>query len=164
MPTIKMLPLICLSIFLLSCTEKKSVHSAQHEMSGLSYMGMGERSIQLKLKQDSAVFNNQTELLAEIEVPAQYIGDIRFKWKLGPDVTLIDGDLAGVIKADLQNTRFTFKIKIENFKNHDQRFVRFEAVGMTKKQSIYTDGIISSTIDKSFEDTVQKVEKFNAEK
>ena len=164
MPTIKNIFFLTLSFFLISCTQKTEDHSIHHEKSGLSYMGMGERSIQLKLKQDNSLFNNQTEVSAEIEVPAQYVGDINFKWKLGSDIKLVSGDTSGIVKADSQNTRFIFKLIVENFKNHENRFVRFEAVGMTKKHSIYTDGILSSTLDNSFEDTVQKVEKFNAEK
>jgi hypothetical protein len=164
MPTIKSTFLLILSFSLVSCTGKKSSPSVHHEKSGLSYMGMGERSIQLKLHQDNNLFSNHTEVTAEIDVPAQYTGDIHFKWKIGSDITLVSGETSGIVKANAQNTHFIFKLKVENFKNYKQRFIRFEAVGMTKKNSIYTDGIISSTLDSSFEDTVQKVEKFNAEK
>lgn len=151
-------------LFGTSCTQKENhKNNIEIKNSELTYMGFGERSIGLKLFSKNSIIKNETEINAEIRVPRDYQGPIKYQWKLGSNVELVSGDLEQVIQVN-PNQKLEFKILVKNFKNSKPQFVRFEASGANQTKSIYTDGLVSSNQTESFENIVQKVEEYNANK
>lgn len=164
MSAINNLLLLVFVLTLASCTPRKSVSDAPPldiPEKGLSYMGAIERSIGLKLSLDKSKISF---IKASISVPYNYNSPLQYKWKLGPNVTLHQGLLSGSIASLQKGQTVDVIISIKNFDSDENRFVRFEVFGTDPQKRIFSDGIVSSQQENSFESIVQEVEKNNAEK
>lgn len=162
--------LILFLLVLSSCTQKnENTHVIQNAQYGThavhntqySYMGPVERSINLKLSLNKASISY---LKASFSVPYNYNSKLQYKWKLGPNVTLHQGSLTGSIDSLKKDESVDVVIAVKNFNSDENRFVRFEIFGTDPMKRIFSDGIVSSHQESSFESIVQEVEKNNAEK
>lgn len=166
MSTVNQLLLIAF-LTAVGCTQKKDI--AVHGMSSApttqySYMGAAERILKLKFDVSKSRFNNKATLKAIVSLPFDYNSPLEYKWKLGEKVVLKSGELTGSVSALVKNIPIEISIDIDNFDSRQNRFVRFEIIGSDPNRRIFTDGIISSHQENSFESVVQELEKINANK
>ena len=100
-----------------------------------------------------------------MSLPYDYNHPFQYKWKLGPNVKLQKGySLTGSFPSIKKDTPVEITISVDQFQASDARFVRFEVFGTDPNKRIFSDGIISSQQENSFESIVQEVEKIHAEK
>ncbi len=167
-PTIKLFSILSTFIFIFGCTEKKSMTSrgmSPTPTSQYSYMGPVERTINLKLLLSKAKFNSSGTIRAVVSLPYDYNFPLQYKWKLGQNVKLQDGYiLTGSIPSLKKDSPVEITISVDEFQAKEARFARFEVFGTDPNKRIFSDGIISSQQESSFESIVQEVEKIHAEK
>lgn len=154
---------LIITVFTTSCLDQKQLAPNKHGMnlynkSSFSYMGLVERSIQLKLKSD---INDVSTIYATIETEFDYNYPIQFRWRLGEFVRVKDQkSLVGQIPNLKKNTPVTLELEVLGFDPNFARFVRFEAFGSNPSNKIFADGVLSSQLDKSFESLVKEVELY----
>jgi hypothetical protein len=129
-----------------------------------SYMGAAERILKLNFDVTKSRFNKSAKIKAVVSLPFNYNHSLQYKWKLGEKVILKSGELTGSATSITQNEPLVFTIEVDNFESSQNRFVRFEIVGTDPNKRIFTDGLVSSHQENSFESIVQEVEKINANK
>ncbi len=155
-------------LFIFGCTEKKNTVSRELSPvtnSQFSYMGPVERTIDLKLELNKAKFNHSATLRAVVSLPYDYNHPLQYQWKLGPHVQLQkSSQLSGTISSIKKDTPVEIMISVDQFQSDETRYVRFEIFGTAPNKRIFSDGIISSHQENSFESIVQEVEKINAKK
>lgn len=139
--------------------KKENFHQSE-----FSHMGIGSRNIGLQLSTQNEVLGDETQVIAELTLPKGSVSALSYKWKLGSGIILVKGPLQQEIITIPHKNKYQIYLTVKNFKNMSSRFIRFEAFGLQNNQRVFTDGLISSSIDRSFENIVQKVEKINAEK
>lgn len=165
---VKFISILVLSSTIYSCTEKKKDMQSRGmgpTTSQYSYMGPVERTIDLKLLLNKAKFDSSGTIRAVVSLPYDYNHPLQYKWKLGQNVKLQKGyDLTGTIPSIKKNTPVEITISVDQFQAEDTRFVRFEVFGTDPNKRIFSDGIVSSHQENSFESIVQEVEKIHAEK
>lgn len=152
-----------------ACTSRSNSQSESLESRGMSslsktkysYMGSAAREIDLKL---SFKKSDISLIKAVIQVPYNYNSSFQYRWKLGSHVTLAEGSLTGFIQPLQKGEKAEVLLKVKNFNSDDHRFVRFEVFGTDPNKRIFSDGIVSSQQESSFESIVQEVEKIHAEK
>jgi len=170
MPTIinlKNLTLLIAIFNLSSCFEKK-VSNQNHGLSfynksSFSYMGLVERSIKLKFQTHQ---DDISVITAVIETEFDYNYPINYQWRLGEFLQPENSqELSGQISSLQKNQPVKIKLNVKGF-NIDAvaRFVRFEAFGTNPKHRIFTDGVVSSQKNNSFENIVQEVELYKKQK
>jgi hypothetical protein len=166
MSTVKKLFLLLILISA-GCTQKKdmSVHGmTPSPKSQYSYMGPAERILKLNFDVSKSRFKKSAVIKAIVSLPFNYNHPLQYKWKLGENVILKSGDLTGSVALLTQNEPLVFTIEVDNFESSQNRFLRFEIVGTDPNKRIFTDGLVSSHQENSFESIVQEVEKINAKK
>lgn len=135
-------------------------------ISQFSSLGMRERIINLKIEtsnldQKDAVL--KTEVVALVSLPFDFDDQLQYKWTLGQDVSLIEGQLKGSTeKGFLKNEPQRLKISVRGYSKENLRHINLEVWGIQSGRRLYADGVISSQKEESFENTVQQVEKIRA--
>ncbi len=158
--------LFFMSVGCTSRTDSASKNLESHGMSTLqrtkySYIGQAAREIDLKLSFKKEAISI---IKASVQVPYNYNSPFQYRWKLGSNVSLVQGSLAGTIDSLQKGEVAEVIIKVKNFNAHENRFVRFEVFGTDPAKRIFSDGIVSSHQESSFESIVQEVEKIHADK
>jgi len=150
------------SLFIVvSCAERKpdSHHGlSMFNRSQFSYKGLVDRSLKLKFKIDK---NDVSKITAIIETDYDYNFPVNYEWKLGQFVTATDPQqLKGQLLQLEKNNPVEIQLSVKGFNSPENRFIRFEALGVNPQNRIFSDGIISSQIEYSFEKIVQEVENY----
>ena len=166
---VKMISILTFSSLIFSCTEKKKDMQARGmkpaSTSQYSYMGPVERTIDLKLLLSKAKLDSSGAIRAVVSLPYDYKSPLQYKWKLGQNVKLQKGySLTGSIPSIKKDTPVEITISVDQFQASEARFVRFEVFGTDPNKRIFSDGIVSSQQENTFEAIVQEVEKIHAEK
>jgi len=139
-------------------SKSKNMHGlSSFNHSQFTYRGLAERSIQLKFKVNK---NQISTVTAVIETDYDYNYPVNIEWKLGQFIQLNEGQLKQTIPFLKKNQPVSFVLKIEGFNSSENKFIRFEALGTHPHRRIFTDGIVSSQIENSFEKIVQEVEAY----
>ena len=126
-------------------------------------MGLVERSIKLKFQTQQ---DDISVITAIIETEFDYDYPVNYQWRLGEFLQPENvQDLTGQISSLQKNHPVKIKLNVKGF-NIDAvaRFVRFEAYGTNPKHRIFTDGVVSSQKNNSFESIVQEVELYKKQK
>lgn len=129
--------------------------------------GMVDRIIGLKINTKSIrkIDSFATEIIAYVSMPFDFDGSLNYKWTLGQDVHLVQGNLTGTTESGFHREIFKeIKIIVTGYDSNFLRHIGFEVWGEKNGRRLYADGLISSQKDSSFEDIVQHVEKTKAEK
>lgn len=125
--------------------------------------GVVNRTIQVKLNFDKKQSNSEkVEISAEVSMPFDFTGKLYFKWKLGQDVILSNGELSGEIHGLLKGESKKIYLVVTGFSNEINHHIRFEVTGLKDGKNIYGDALIASDLENTFENTVQNVEKIKA--
>lgn len=133
-------------------------------VSQYSSRGIVDRSINLKITSVHKR-NSTTEVVAFVSMPFDFKGKIQYKWTLGQDVHLLEGQLAGDSEADFRRSiPQQIRILVSGYGPENLRHIGFEAWADKNGRRLYAEGLISSQKENSFEDIVQHVEKLKAEK
>lgn len=151
--------ILAVLILVFSGCLEKDVPTAQKNLlptTQYSYMGGAERSINLKLNLNKSEISL---IKATISTPYDYNAPLQYKWKLGSGVILNQGSLTGTMSSLKKDQTFDIVIAVKNFNTKEPRFVRFEVFGTDANKRIFSDGIVSSNQESSFESVVQEVEK-----
>lgn len=144
--------------------EKKTMRPASNLLqSKFSSKGAIDRIIQLKLNYNEVESNSEkVEVTAEIQMPFDFSDKLYFRWKLGQDVFLTDGDLTGEIHGLLQNQIKKVSVSVTGFSKESNHHIGFEIYGIKNGKNIHSDALIASDIENTFENTVQNVERIKA--
>lgn len=138
---------------------------AQFLQSKFTSKGIVDRAIKLKLNADNASSNSEkVEISAEFKLAFDFNDQLHFRWKLGPDVRIVDGDLSGQVNGLTGNESKKVTITVTGFSKETNHQVGFEISGIKNGKNIFADGVIASDMENTFENIVQNVEKINAEK
>lgn len=166
MSSIKKL-LLTVTLVFVGCTQKKDITDrgmSPAPTSQYSYMGAAERILKLNFDVSKSRFSNKATIKAIISLPFDYNASLQYKWKLGEKVIIKSGELTGSVHSLTKNTPVEVSIDVDHFDPRQSRFVRFEIIGLDPNRRIFTDGLVSSHQENSFESIVQEVEKINANK
>ena len=126
-------------------------------------VGVVNRIIQLKLKFTEAKLNSEkVKVTAEVSMPFDFSEKLYFKWKLGPDVVLAEGELTGSIDGVLKNEVKKVTFTVTGFSKENNHQIGFEIYGIKKGKNVYGDALIASDLENTFENIVQNVEKIKA--
>lgn len=128
--------------------------------SSISYSGIGQRNLGLKFKlygSDSRVIVATVQLPQNLDLSKQ---KLRFKWQLDENVILKNYDVSGEILIPADKKSIDIPIEVNNFSQTQSRFVRFEARIEANTNRFFTDGIVSSQEQSSFEAFVRGIEDF----
>lgn len=128
--------------------------------SSISYSGIGQRNLGLKFKlygSDSRIIVATVQLPENLELSNQ---KLKFKWQLDENVILKNYDASGEILIPSNKKSIDIPIEVNNFSQTKSRFVRFEARIEANTNRFFTDGIISSQEQSSFEAFVRGIEDF----
>ncbi len=125
--------------------------------------GVIDRTIQLKINYQKAKINSErVEISAEISLPFDYSDKLNFKWKLGENVSLIEGEQTGAINGIRKDEKRKIKILVTGFSKENNHHIGFEVYGIRNGKTIFADSLIASDLENTFENTVQQVEKIKA--
>ncbi len=153
------------TFFYFQNTSKSQPPRAQFLQSKFSAKGIVNRVLQLKLNADKASTNSEkVEISAEFTLPFDFGDQLHFRWKLGPDVMLIDGALSGQVNGLTGNESKKLTITVTGFSKENNHQVGFEISGIKNGKNIFADGLIASDFENTFENIVQNVEKIKADK
>ncbi len=131
--------------------------------SKFSSKGVVDRIIQLRLNYDKVELDSEkAAVTAEINMPFDFNDKLFFKWKLGQDVVLTDGEISGEISTLLKNETKKVMISVSGFSKENNHQIGFEIYGVKNGKKIFGDAMITSDIESTFENTVQNVEKIKA--
>lgn len=144
-------------------TRKPQKISSSFLQSEFTGKGVVDRTIQLKLNFDKKNLNSElVEISAEVRLPFDFNDKLFFRWKLGQDVFLIDGNLNGQVDGLLKNETKKVIITVTGFSKESNHHIGFEIYGIKNGKNIFADGLIASDLENTFENTVQNVEKIKA--
>ena len=125
--------------------------------------GLGDKVLQVKIRFDEVKTNAESaEITAEISMPFDFNGPLSFRWKLGQNVNVLDGNLNGQIDGLKQNEIKMLRLKVNGFSKQENHQIAFEIFGASNGRKIYGDSLIASDLENTFENTVQNVERIKA--
>lgn len=138
---------------------------AQFLQSKFTGKGVVDRVIKLKLNAEKADTNSEkVEISAEFKLAFDFNDQLHYRWKLGQDVILVDGDLNGQVNGLTGNEPKKLTITVTGFSKETNHQIGFEISGIKNGKNIFADGLIASDMENTFENIVQNVEKIKAEK
>lgn len=164
MPRIKFIFSILLFFLFSGCFDQKK--QIKHGLSTIpvsqfTYRGVVERTIKLTFSVDKG---ETSKIIARIETEYDYNYPLRFQWKLGQHIQLVNGSqLQGEIAQMRKNAPLEFEIAVTGFNSETPRFIKFEVIGSNPQKRIFADGLVSSKPEKSFEKIVQEIETYKKE-
>ncbi len=136
-------------------------------MSEFSSHGEADRLRLINIKEvDSKNLDDSdsVEIFADITLPFDDQNPFDFKWTLGENVQLVEGQIAGQIKNLKKDRAQTIHIKVRGYNSSANRHIALEVSGQKNNRRIYSDALISSQKELSFEHTVQQVERLKFQK
>lgn len=142
---------------------EKSIHFNQ---SAFTSRGRVDRIIQIKIQNASfktMAADGSLKITAWVTLPFDFNDPVEYLWKLGPHVTLTSGSLSGQLKNFLQNQPQKIEIFVKGFISEENRHIGFEASAIKNERRLYSDSLISSQFEKSFEYKVQNIERLKRE-
>lgn len=140
--------------------ESKNSLQPNFSRSSISYSGIGQRNLGLKFKlygSDSRVIVATVKLPENLDLSKQ---KLKFKWQLDENVVLKNYETSGEIIIPADKKSIDIPIEVNNFSQTQSRFIRFEARIEANSHRFFTDGIISSQEQSSFEAFVRGIEDF----
>ncbi len=142
--------------------------SSQPVVSEYSAHGIIDRLIDLKIEtsnlksKDAAM---KAEIMASLSLPFNFDDELHYKWTLGQNVILKEGDLEGTVGPGFQKDQVSkIKIIVQGFSAENLRHIGFEVWGKRNDRRLFADGLISSQKENSFEDIVQNVGRLKLKK
>ena len=156
---------VVFTFFYLQEKSNNQLPRAQFLQSKFTSKGIVDRVIKLKLNADSASSNSEkVEITAEFKIAFDFSDQLHFRWKLGPDIRIVEGDLSGAVNGLTGNESKKLSITVTGFSKETNHQVGFEISGIKNGKNIFADGVIASDMENTFENIVQNVEKIKAEK
>jgi hypothetical protein len=158
-------PIILLSSFIFfmsGCfeSETRNLHGLKSiSTSEFGYRGAVDRSIDLKF--DSKKSDIST-ISVVAKIPESYSGALSYKWTLGSDIKIDQGELSGTVSAK-DNKKIFLRIFVKNFNSKEVKHVKFEITGGDSGRRIFADGIVSNNKENSFEEIVKEIETYKKE-
>jgi len=159
-----------LSIYIFTNIKPSSRNSAAFLQSKFTSKGIINRLIQIKLNFSKAKADSEkVEISANVSMPFDFNEKLYFKWQLGPDVILAEGELSGEINGLLKTENKKIFLTVKGFSKESNHHIRFEVRGAINDaqsakygKNIYGDALIASDFENTFENTVQNVERIKA--
>lgn len=152
-----------LSVYFYQQKNKPALHRPVFLQSKFSSKGVVDRIIQLKMNFEKAKLNSEkVEISAEVQMPFDFNDKLYFRWKLGQDVILAEGELSGEINGLFKNEVKKVSLWVTGFSKENNHHIGFEIYGIKNGKNIYGDALIASDIENTFENIVQNVEKIKA--
>ena len=109
--------------------------------------GVVNRVIQLKLNYEEVKLNSERAgVFAEIKMPFDFSDKLYFKWKLGQDVILAEGELTGEINGLLKDEAKKIFLTVTGFSKENNHHIGFEIYGVKNGNRIYGDALIASDL------------------
>lgn len=134
-------------------------------VSQFSSRGIVDRTIILKIKSNPIKNSESVEVVAYVSMPFDFDGQLNYKWTLGQNVQVVEGDLTGSTESSFQREiPKKITLLVNGFNPLELRHIGFEVWGEKNGRRLFADGLISSQQKNSFEDIVQHVEKLKVEK
>ncbi|AGH96525.1 hypothetical protein [Pseudobdellovibrio exovorus] len=144
---------------------KSSFASADIPRSQFSSKGVVNRVIQVKITHENVKKNSDKNAIqAEVSIPFDFNGPLSYRWKIGENVTVIEGELTGQLSELRKESPAKFKIVVTGFSLESNHHVGFEILGEQSGHRISGDSLIASDPESTFENVVQNVEKIKASK
>jgi len=154
-----------LTAFYLNSTQKSKVSRSKILLSTFTPDGVINRDIQIDFAADSVETDSDTaQVYVKLKMPFDFDADLNYKWKLSEGVSLLDGDLNGVLKGLKKNESKSIAISVKGFSKKVNRQIGFEVYGTLNGRKVYGDVLMASDKENTFEDIVQNVEKIKASK
>ena len=151
------------AVYFYQHANKNIRYSPAFLQSKFSSKGVVDRIIQLKINFEKAQLNSEkVKISAEVHMPFDFNDKLYFRWKLGQDVILSEGELTGEINGLLKNEPKKLLIWVTGFSKENNHHIGFEVYGIKNGKNIYGDTLIASDIENTFENIVQNVEKIKA--
>ena len=128
--------------------------------------GVVDRVIQLKFLEATATTTDAAPATIKVAVtlPFDFNQVLHFKWLLTENIKLISGDIAGDILNFKAGIPQDLEIQVAGFSQLENRHVGFQIMGIKDGRKLFTDGIVASLSENTFESVVQNVEKIKANK
>ena len=142
---------------------EKVIHFNQ---SAFTSRGRVDRIIQIKIQNapfKKIASDGSLKVTAWVTLPFDFNDQVEYQWKLGPNVTLASGSLSGQLKNFVQNQPQKIEIFVKGFIPEVNRHIGFEAAAVKNERRMYSDSLISSQFEKSFEYKVQNIERLKRE-
>lgn len=156
------------AVFIFLYFQNKSIRQPPRDQflqSKFTSKGVVDRVIKLKLNSDKASSNSEkVEISAEFKLAFDFSDQLHYRWKLGPYVMLVEGELSGQVNGLTGNVTKKLTITVTGFSKETNHQVGFEISGIKNGKNIFADGLIASDMENTFENIVQNVEKIKAEK
>ncbi len=144
--------------------DKPAYEPLNFKHSQFSYHGATPRNLGIQFKLQG---NDPRTIIAVVTLP-QYLDfknqKIQYRWHIDEGVNVIEGERVGEIAIITTEKKLEIKLKVDNFGHDVKKYVRFEAFSNFGKNRFYTDGIVSSQSDSSFETFVQGLENYKKER
>lgn len=154
-----------LAVYFYQQKNKAALYRPVFLQSKFSSKGVADRIIQLNMNFEKAELNSEKiEISAEVQMPFDFNDKLYFRWKLGQDVILSEGELTGEINGLFKNEPKKLSIWVTGFSKENNHHVGFEVYGIKNGKNIYGDALIASDIENTFENIVQNVERIKASK
>lgn len=132
-------------------------------LSSFTTGGSAQKILNVEIKYDEVATNNDTaEIKAFITLPFSYQHPLKYKWKLGEGVEIIEGSTEGQVLELFAKQAYLLSIKVKGFSKQTNHHIGFEIFGQTQGRGIYGDALIASDKENTFENTVQNVERLKA--
>jgi hypothetical protein len=153
----------------LNMNSPKMIRPSFHgiNVSEFSSHGIVDRVILLKARTSDV--NNLAEsetakISVDITLPFDFDDQLQYKWILGQKVFLSEGNLTGSVKNFKKDTPQSIQISVRGYNSFNNRHIGLEVSGLKNNRRIYSDLLISSQQEKSFENTVKNVERIKSQK
>ena len=122
--------------------------------------GVVDRIIQIEFSKKTS--DDSQEIFADVSMPFNYSGALRYTWSLGEGVSLKSGNLTGVISKLDAGSIEKLKISVSGFDQSKNHHIGLEVIGNHGSRRIYGDGLFASKPEETFEHIVQNVERIKA--
>jgi hypothetical protein len=132
-------------------------------LSSFTTGGSAQKVLNVEVKYDEVQFNSDVaEIKAYVTLPFSYQHPLKYKWKLGQGVELVEGSVEGTVSELFAQQTHLISIKVKGFSKQENHHVGFEIFGQTQGRGIYGDALVASDLENTFENTVQNVERLKA--
>ena len=164
--------LICLSLLIVMgsvsyAVYRKTTQSSRPKpfllQSVFTSKGVTTRIIQIELQYEQVKTHNEDiEIKAYVTMPFSYSSALNYKWKLGEGVSITEGALTGQLNNLVKGESQLITLRVKGFGQESNHQIGFEVIGERAEQKLYGDAMIASTLEDTFENTVQNVERLKA--
>ena len=125
--------------------------------------GTGNQNLVVKLEYETVKSNDEAiEVIAHVSMPFDFPSELRYRWKLGDGVTIVEGENNGSIDGLVSGEEKIVKIRATGFSLQENHHIAFEIGGSFHQRYVHADALIASDPENTFENTVQNVERLKA--